>query len=302
MKILFHVGVGNTDRPARWDFINGLYSDLARTLEKLGHDCLVWYHPKAKHKNIYKNNLCSEDVYLTKDQLKEYNWVFTWNGTSDGDVKLIEKVGLERMIYGELGFFDHYSTCQFDFSGVNAKSENLIQLIPFIEDNNIIKTLQDKYKKPNSFPNKPYVFVALQDERDSNIVKYSPFKKMEEVLDYVQSIYINSDINILYKKHPHYTVAIKARKNFIEVTGDVHSYIPYAENVIGINSSVLLEAYLYHSNVLTLGLGLSSRQFRSDHMRESYIAHLNNKQHYWAELKDVNIMRESYLYKTMIAK
>ena len=35
MKILFHVGVGNLDRPHRWGFVNSNFSTLARTFESL---------------------------------------------------------------------------------------------------------------------------------------------------------------------------------------------------------------------------------------------------------------------------
>ena len=107
MKVLFHVGVGNTDRPHRWGFVNRIFSDLARSLESLGHECLVWYHPSAKCNTQYHKSICSATVNPISFKP---DWVFTWNGISPGDQKVSQMFGKNKMIYGELGFFDHYNT------------------------------------------------------------------------------------------------------------------------------------------------------------------------------------------------
>lgn len=301
MRILFHVGVGNKDRPQRWSFVNKLFSNLARTFEKLGHECIVWYHPKASTPTVYKNSISSVTVSEKIGTAKSYSpdWVFTWNGASEGDQEIVKHFGKDIMIFGELGFFDHYKTCHFDFSGVNAMSANRFE--PLIEeyDKTRFHQLVSKYKKPRAFK-EDFVFVPLQDERDTNITKYSPVKRMEELLDYVENKYKGQDIKILYKKHPQYKVPIKFRANFIEVSGDVHSYVPYAKEVIGINSTVLFETLLYHKNITALGKGIMSRELKDDEERVRYIMHCYGKQFYWPELNNVNTIKNSFFYKKMI--
>jgi len=178
MRILFHVGVGNLDRPYRWQFINMLFSNLARTLEKLGHECLLWNHSEAKNPLIYKNNFNSilvNGVQLSEAKKFNPEWVFTWNGGSEGDREIIKEFGEEKMVFAELGFFDHYKTLFFDFKGVNGNSENLTcDLSPFNEEcfNEIKKT----YIKPPLY-NGRFIFIPLQDEKDTNITQNSPFKR-----------------------------------------------------------------------------------------------------------------------------
>jgi hypothetical protein len=296
MRILFHVGVGNTDRPHRWSFVNGLFSGLARSFESLGHECLVWYHPAAKHPKMHSRNLCSDKVNHIGFNP---DWVFTWNGVSPGDQQIIKTFGHEKMIYGELGFFDHYNTLYFDFSGVNGKSENLIESLPQY-DESIYQMLLKKYHKLRKF-NDPFVFVPLQDETDTQITKYSPFKKMQELLDYVYTLYGNTNLKILYKKHPKYNCHIINDGRFIEVTDDIHHYLPYADMVIGINSTALLEALVYHNRVMTLGIGISSRTLcNEDHKK--YVTYLYQKQFNWNDMENLSKVKNSYFYKRMLCK
>jgi hypothetical protein len=298
MKILLHVGVGNTIAPSRWNFVRDLFTDLARTLEALGHDCLLWVHPAANNvhpEKIFHKNIISEKVLPIS-----YNpdWVFTWNGINDGDKQVIKMFGQNRMIYSELAFLDHYKSLYFDFSGVNSKSSNLFEkLMPY--DDALYERLVATYKKERLY-NKPFVFVPLQDENDTNITCYSPFKKMDDVLDYIETLYAKENIDILYKKHPISNCVIKPRNRFIEVTENVHYYLPYAEMVIGINSTVLIETLLYHNRIITTGLGLTSRPISSEIEARQYITHLYKKQMKWDDLKNVEFMEKSYLYQKMI--
>ena len=295
MRILFHAGVGNTDRPHRWGFVNGIFSDLARSFESLGHECLVWHHTAAKSPKGYKRSIASDTVNHIGFNP---DWVFTWNGVSPGDQHVVKMFGHKKMIYGELGFFDHYNTLYFDFSGVNGKSENLIQKLPDTYDEVIYQSLLKKYHKLRKF-NEPFIFVPLQDETDTQITKYSPFKKMQEVLDYVYTLYGNTGIKILYKKHPKYNCHIVNDGRFIEVTDDIHHYLPYAEMVVGINSNALLEALIYHNRVMTLGIGITSRTLPGDDHKK-YVTSLYKKQFLWADMGNPNKVKPSYFYKRML--
>ena len=293
MKILFHVGVGNTDRPYRWGFVNSNFSNLARSLEKLGHECLVWYHPSATCKNMFHKAISSLDVNPISFKP---DWVFTWNGISPGDQKIIKMFGKSKMIFGELGFFDHYNTLYFDFNGVNGNSENLTEDLNEY-DSRKYSMLVRKYHQPRIIGD-PYIFVPLQDETDTQITHFSPFKKMQDLLDHICDMYKDSDIKILYKKHPKVDCNIVPGRNCVEVKENIHHYLPYAEKVIGINSTALLEALIYHNRVITLGKGITSRDLPKN-LHKRYVTHLESKQFLWSDMGDVNKVKGSYFYKRM---
>lgn len=300
MKILFHVGVGNLDRPNRWQFVNVLFSNLANTMTKLGNECLVWTH-RAAGASTYINQISSntvDGVNLENALSFEPDWVFTWNGSSEGDKLIESNFGHDKMVYGELGFFNHYNTLYFDFEGVNSKSENLTEpLEPFDED--IYNQIKKQYVKEPLF-NGRFIFVVLQDESDTNITMYSPIKKMDEVLQYVQdNVKLDDGVKVLFKKHPKAPCIVKTRENFIEVTQNVHHYLPYAEKVIGVNSTVLLEALIYHNNVISLGKGITNRNFTGDEHKQ-YITHVFKKQFNMSDMTNVDIIKSSRFYKKMI--
>lgn len=304
MNILLHCGVGNLDRPERWNGICWIYTQLAISLEALGHTCTLYVHPRALRADVFHRHVVSARVAMTLEDINSYDVCFTWNGSSEGDKELIEIFGRDRCVFGELGFFDHYSTCYFDFSGTNCKSQNLIERIPSANFSpNGFMDLVNKYRKPQLFEGR-YIFIGLQDEQDTQITMYSPFKTMNEVVQYVSDLTAcyGDDITILYKKHPMAPCNIDVKDSrLLEVKEDVHHYLADAELVVGVNSSVLFEALLYHDRVLTLGLGLSSRLCYGDSRRE-YVYHCYKKQISQAHLSDPNHIKETWMYQTLMEK
>lgn len=301
MNILFHVGVGNTDRPERWHAICMFYSKLARVFEQLGHNCVVYCHPKAMNKeHIYKHNIVSPTVQKLQFVPDK---IFTWNGISDGDQKMIRMYGREKFIFGELGFFDHYETCYFDLSGTNYTSMNIVEDLSDVEySRDDFNALVKKYQKPRLFKDR-YVFVPLQDEKDTQITHLSPFKTMNELLEYVLTLYnYDDDIKILYKQHPRKRATVPSHKKLIEVKEDVHHYLPYAENVIGYNSTVLFETLLYHQRLLTIGLGIATRRFESGLDRKKFILNCARKQIHQTQLNDIETIKNSWMYKKLIGE
>lgn len=303
MRILFHVGVGNLDRPFRWQFVNQIFSDLARTLESLGHRCLLWNHPQAPNIRIYRRHITSKLVKgegLKISRAFHPDWVFTWNGSNEGDKLIKKEFGLDRMVYAELGFFNHYKTLYFDFMGVNGDSENLTEeLLPF--DAELYDKIKKQYIKPPLYAGS-FTFVPLQDESDTNITMYSPIKKMDDLLQYVEDTYSpKENMKVLFKQHPMAKSRITPRENFIEVTEGVHHYLPYASKVIGVNSNTLLESLIYHDNVVSLGKGITSRSLTGDEHKQ-YVTHLFKKQFNMSDMTNIELIKVSRFYKTLVRK
>lgn len=311
MNILLHVGVGNNVRPERWWGVCVILSNLSKSLVALGHECFMYCHPHAVSNNICPDYLLSEEVQCAQlDTIKKKfnpDIVITWNGASEGDQKMIEYFGRDKCVFGELGFFDHYETVYFDFSGTNCKSQNLVDKISHESiDEETFSYLVRKYKQPSAWQsNNPFVFVAMQDEKDTNVTKWSPFNTMNELLSWVCDVTtgLSPDLKIVYKKHPKAPCNITINDpRLVEVVGNVHSYIPYAEWVFGCNSTVLFECLLYHNRIITAGLGLSSRPINNNIDRIRYVVHCYNKQIHQTNLADHNHIKETWFYKTLMEK
>jgi len=299
MNILFHAGVGNTDRPRRWNFVANTWLTFANTLSSiLDCRCCLYVHPAAigKLPSTKIKTIVSSEVGEI-----DYNpdIIFTWNGISDGDQQIIQKYGREKFFFAELGFFDHYKTLYFDRSGTNSKSMNIVESVDHVILDDVLQTqMISKYKKPQIFKDK-YIFVPLQDERDTQITHNSPIKTMYELLNYVLTLYNGYDIPILYKQHPSARSRVPEHNNLIEVSENVHHYLPYAEKVIGINSTVLFETLLYHSRLLSFGLGIPSRKFNDDIERIKFVQHCYAKQLNFSDLSNIQIMQNSWIIQQL---
>lgn len=304
MNILLHVGVGNHDRPNRWWGVCVILSNLARSLEALGHNCLMYCHPAAKAETIYRvNALYSEidirDLQRIKNDFKP-DCVITWNGASEGDQQIVDFFGRQNCVFGELGFFDHYETVYFDFSGTNCKSQNIIDNMETEFDQRIFYRILKKYAKPQ-IRDDGYVFVILQDEADTNITQWSPFRKMDDLLQWVLDLTSCWGCDVLYKKHPKAPCNITLKDPRLkEVSGDVHQYMRNARLVAGCNSTALFECLLYHDRILTAGLGLTSRPLNGDRDRKRFVVHCYHKQIHQTKLADPNHIKETWFYKQLL--
>lgn len=303
-RVLFHLACGNSDRPGRWHGINPVFTNLGESLIKLGFDVHMMLHSAAWNPGC--NNDTNIKLHVTDtvdvDYIKSLNpdYGVTWNGNSEGDKEFVKAVGFDKMIFGELGFFGHYEqTCYFDRSGINTKYSMIGEYISpddlTEQELSIINLLETRYKKPRIVPDS-FVFVPLQDETDTQITQYSPYKTMDEFMHNVVDILKHDNRKILYKKHPRAPSNITVSSpTIIEVKDDVHHYLPYADLVFGINSTVTIETLLYHQRLVTFGAGISCRHFDSDNQRLRFVATMYNRQFTWESLKNPNVVRDSYL-------
>ncbi|MGG4167064.1 hypothetical protein ABEW00_06225 [Rossellomorea vietnamensis] len=140
------------------------------------------------------------------------------------------------------------------------------------------KELQKNEKKPS--PQKTisikgdYVFVPFQLETDSQTISHSPrIKKMKELVLYSLTAVTNYNkankkkLKVVFKIHPHYKndgdsfelngirqICQTYKENCILLEeGDTTELVKKAKMVITINSTVGIEALMYHRNVVTLG-------------------------------------------------
>lgn len=309
LKILIHCGTGNTDRPQRWTTINKIFTDLGTSLSTLGHEVYMMIDPKSE---IPRLESCPINT-LTTDVVDE-DWItlinpdcgITWNGNSIGDRVFAELIGKDKMIYAELGFFGHYDkTCYFDRCGVNTRHSIIGTNFSHIRNDDdvaVCEEIKTKFIKPRIW-DVPYIFVPLQDENDTQIVQYSPFKTMDEFLHHVFDVFRFDTRDILYKMHPRAKTAITLDHPRVHaVADDVHHYLPYADYVFGLNSTVMVETLIYHNRLITYGCGISSRHFSNDNDRQAFISEMYRRQMNWEDLKFPDRVKSSYLYTECIQK
>lgn len=308
MKILLHCGSGNTDRPHRWSAVYNLFHSLSQTLLALGHKPYIMVHPEA----ISTVKPCGAEIPLKITSSVDTNYItqisphagITWNGNSPGDKIFVSAIGRERSVYGELGYFGHYDrTCYFDRCGVNTRhsliGHDYEQNIGDPSNLEILSKLQQQYKKSKIFDG-PYIFVPLQDESDTQIYQYSPFKTMDEFLLHVLDVFRFSKNHILFKPHPRAETKISVHhEKLLKVSEDVHHYLPYAKFVCGINSTVMVESLLYHGRIISYGAGITSRNFSSEEERIAFIAELYKRQLLWSDLNSADIISKSHLNKIL---
>lgn len=312
MNFIFTVALNNTSTPTNYKSILTMFNSLAASLKELGHNTHILCNPltykpkedKSGHTEVSEFTDDNYDEIISKiDFVPDY--AFIWNGNLNSDKATIDVLKSKniKIVYGELGFFNHFKkTCYFDLTGVNCNSSIITSNIDNIEFNaenlSILNNLYSNNIQPRLYKD-PYIFVPLQVETDTQIVNYSPFKTMNDFLEYVNNIFKYDNRTILFKQHPLFKRTLKTYDKFIEVTEDVHHYIPYADIVVGINSTVLTETLLYHTNIITVGAGITARNI-SENQRKKYVLNIHSRQLNWDDLGDPIKIKNSYFYKELM--
>lgn len=190
--------------------------------------------------------------------------IFVWNGQHEHlqDFMSTAKQTHEgRFIYMECGWFPQKGTIYFDSEGVNAASSIAMQPMPPLnpDERQQLDIWQQNYAKVNSTEViSKRIFVPLQVETDTNITLYSPFKSMQEFVNYLSS-WVPQEYSVVLRPHPLAAPSAQPttpRPGFLlESHVPVEQLIDTAELVVGINSTVLLQALARKKPVICFGNG-----------------------------------------------
>jgi hypothetical protein len=210
--------------------------------------------------HIVEINVCRKRITESELTSKRYDFVMIWNGEmeSTSHIKhLCRKLNIPHRIV-EVGWFPQRSNYFVDTMGINGHGSLMSDDLSWITDAHI-KSLEDFKKK--YIGGKPWVggeniLCPLQLEGDTNILKFSPFKKMQALINYVERIY--PEDKIIFKGHPLDPNSIKvtcSAKNKVTSTGNFLDIARYSKRVIGINSTCLLESLMLGAPTTSLGIG-----------------------------------------------
>lgn len=212
-------------------------------LEKLSID-VVYRHPLQKY----------------DDDLLSYSLgVLLWNGSSGGFKFIKEKLNSQKLKYSfvECGFFPQKDYFYFDKQGVNASSQLGSDELLWLPDNykEIVSRFRDTFFKSviRAKGLDDIVFIPLQLESDTNVLKNSRFKNgMQEFINYIETFY--GDKKLVFKAHPKdpkISTYILSKGEWSNESS--LSLIKSASIVHGINSTVLFEAALYGVKIVAEG-------------------------------------------------
>lgn len=194
--------------------------------------------------------------------------IFVWNGQHEHlqDFMMLSKQTHEgKFVYMECGWFPQKGTIYFDTEGVNAASS--IAKLPTRtltpSEHQQLQQWLASYTPTSAEKMVPkLVFVPLQVDTDTNISVYSPFKNMQELILFLER-WLPPEYSAVLRPHPLQRAENEPpqlRENFhIDSKTEIRALIDRSEIVIGINSTVLLEAIARGRPVICFGEGFLSK-------------------------------------------
>ena len=239
---------------------------LRNALVSLGDEAKLALHPRSKGPVEFHGETVNDKLSLKMLGKFRPDYLIVWNGDlpKDNIVKSWAVKSNIPIIYVEMGWFPQEKTVYFDLRGVNASSEVRgikLNRVSLYQKKKLHMFLQRYHQEMNLCGNKlpsDFIFVPLQVETDSNILKNSSIKRMKDLVKRVATIF--KDEIIIVRPHPkHPDVKLGRMANIrIDTRSGLHNLVKKARVVIGINSTVLLEALTYFKPVVALGKGLFS--------------------------------------------
>jgi hypothetical protein len=203
------------------------------------------------------------DVNPDGVDVKKYQFAFIWNGASYQTERMLNRIVEARIPHAilEVGWLPQDKHYHIDRSGICAKSSLMekLDIVPNQLQYEELAQLKNKYRKGISNTKSNHVLVPLQLEDDVQIMRDSEIKDMNVFVEHVLEIRPGSFL--LVKPHPRclsYNVRSHPR---IRVADSITSReaISFCDEVIGLNSTLLYEAYLCGKPTLALSNGLFKR-------------------------------------------
>ncbi len=206
------------------------------------------------------------------EEHKSVEWSLIWNGSSQKQlVNSLKSINC-RVVFVELGVLPQNGNYLFDVIGANQDSE-LAMLKSFVPSRDIefekfrsmylslLPSTKPKTDFLKSYEERPIVFLPLQMETDSNIVRHSPYKKMNDFVNAASKAFGESII--VARPHPRQkNVSINCKSKNVIVTneGSLGYWLDRCDIICGINSTVLIEALMYLKPVIAVGKGLGNNK------------------------------------------
>ena len=192
--------------------------------------------------------------------LKGQDLVYFWNGEYDFLKQIKKKLHGDggKSINVEVGWFPQSENTYYDWRGTNGNCSLRYDSLDWLEpeDYDNLDALAESYREGLIPTKEGYVLVPLQLGRDTAIQKWSPLKRMGDVIRMAREMFPHKEI--LFRRHP------KDSHDYADLINDItlgekrplKELIMGADLVWGMNSTVLTEAALMGKEVKACGVSL----------------------------------------------
>lgn len=198
--------------------------------------------------------------------------VILWNGNfayQKATNLTLEALGYkDRILFLEVAWFSQREFIYFDTKGVNLYSSicgrtpepltslQSMRLEQWYERQRSSRVrMEDELRRPGPLR----IFVPLQVDTDTSIREGSPFSDMRSFVSFLET-WVPPDSEVILKAHPKahypYLLGSKQRNFHFRASGSIDELMNDADVVLGVNSTVLLEAASFGKRVVAFGRGL----------------------------------------------
>ncbi len=174
-----------------------------------------------------------------------------------------------RVVYAEVAWFPQREYVYLDSAGINADSSiaalTPAELAGMELDPAALAGFVERYREGRRVEKGEFVFCPLQVPSDMNIARFSPWTDMTAFIRHVAAALPGE--RLLFKCHPldpgkEGYLRLREEHGNISVLedADLKQLLAECSCVVGINSTVLLEALLFDKPVTYLGAGVGSNK------------------------------------------
>lgn len=243
----------------------------------LGHHSVFKHEPFP----INKKWVCCFDWIKESErliqQIKNYrpNFILFHNGSHPVYLNVLEQIKALRIpiVYSELGWFPQKDHVYFDAWGVNGKS--------YIASQNAEQLCNKSFEEPTekTIVCGDYALIITQLENDTNLIVNSPlFKNNESFIEHIIKE-IGDKTKIIIKPHPldkNNQRYQRFENESVSLINDIdtNTLIHNAHSVIGINSTVLVQALEYPVNIYSFGYSILDNKGVSINCLEQRLSHV----------------------------
>ena len=186
--------------------------------------------------------------------------IWMWNGKQNSTLYLMPTLLANYKVrYVESGYFPQNQHFYIDDVGINCDHSLMFDNLDWVTDSHKTALAQIRkaffaYIAPFEF-DEPYVFIPLQVPIDSTVTLESEFGgNIQGFIDFACDYYKNDSRKLIFKAHPLDSLKDKYDyKGNMTVDMPTQSLVLGADEVFGINSTVLFEAVLAKKKVITNG-------------------------------------------------
>jgi len=194
------------------------------------------------------------DLFKSASVIKHSSMAVIWNGLQHGTplaTRLCRRRGIP-VCYLEWGILPQSSTFLVDPCGFCADSI-LAKDVSWVTQEDLKRLHRERARLQKEYPLQggKDVLAVLQIENDTQILYFSPYRKMEEFISDVEAMYPRG--RIIARPHPRSTASRSFARAKIKAGGDFLDAASRAGVVVGITSTCLYEAAILGVPVVALG-------------------------------------------------